>query len=127
MKRMCRLAEVRENLMPIIEEMRKKRRFNEPNDFTIGDPEKKEKLSVVLRDNNLPNSISATILFENILLEILSNAVNLDFQIILKLGYTDDIDIYDLELLLIPTPILQDHNESEVGKEIIKCWNTALT
>lgn len=123
---MCRLAEVRENLMPIIEEMRKKRIFCEPNDFTIGDPEKNEKLSVVLREDNLHNSISSTILFENVSLEILTKNVSVDFQIILKLGYTDDIDVYDLELLLIPTTLLQDHNENEIRKEIIKCWNIVI-
>jgi hypothetical protein len=123
---MCHLAEIRENLLPIIDEMMRRRRFDETGNFNIGDPENNEKLALVLREDNLHNTVSAIILFENIELQIRSHVARLDFQIILRLGETNDINAFDLELLLIPNNILQAHDETEVSKDIISCWNNHL-
>lgn len=125
-KMSCRLAEIREQLMSIIDEMVKKRTFDQTSDFTIGDPDNNEKLSLVLRKDNLHNVTTAIILFENTKLEIMSKTETLDFQINLKLGNTNHINIHNLELLLVSSPILQEYSENNINKEIIACWNDGL-
>ena len=123
---MCRLAEVRDNLMPIIDEIKKARNFDKSLPYTIGDPENDEHLSILLREDNHRNEITAVILFEQINLEIISTKISLDFQIELKLDNHDDnhISAYDLEILLLPNEFLQEHEESEIVKEVIACWNS---
>ena len=125
-KMSCRLAEIREQLMSIIDEMVKKRTFDQTSDFTIGDSDNNEKLSLVLRKDNLHNVTTAIILFENTKLEIMSKTETLDFQINLKLGNTNHINIHNLELLLVSSPILQEYSENNINKEIIACWNDGL-
>ena len=120
---MCRLAEVRDNLVPIIEEIKKGRMFDEKLEYTIGDPENNERLNILLKKDNHRNIITAVILFEDLSLEIKSTQITLDFQIELKLGSDNMINIYDLEILLVPFDFLQEHQEIEIGKDIILCWN----
>lgn len=124
MLQICRLAEVRDQLMPIIDEIKKTRNFDKKLQYTIGDTENNEQLSVLLREDNHRNQITAVILFEQINLEIKSTKIMLDFQIEMKLGDSNHISIYDLELLLLPHEFLQEHEEIEIAKEVITCWNT---
>ena len=108
--------------MPIIEARVKSRVFD-PENYSIGDPENNEHLSILLNEDNHRNETIAIILFEQLRLEINHKDTILDFQIRLKLGNNNHIDIFDLEILLVPTDFLQDHEELEIAKEIIACWN----
>ena len=123
---MCRLAELRDNLIPIIKNLLKSRRFGESIPFTIGDPENNEQLSLLLREDNQRNENTAIILFEQINLKIRGKDALLDFQIMLKLGNDNHISFYDLELLLLPDQILKEYTEEDIAKEVISCWNAEL-
>lgn len=123
---MCRLSEIRDNLIPIMEDMVKRRRFDESSEYTIGDPDNNERLQLVVDEDNLHNTVFAIILFEGIELQIGNSAAELDFQVNLKLGNDNHIDVYDLELLLAPDNVLENHTELEISKEIISCWNSNL-
>jgi len=120
---MCRLAEVRDSIMPIITEMKNARIFDQTMGYSIGNPENNEHLYLLLRKDNHRNEVTAIILFERINLEIQSSNTILDFEIELKLGNNNHISIYDLEIILLPNDFLQEHSESEIAKDVISCWN----
>jgi len=109
--------------MPIIEDMKKRRRFNEYSQFTIGEPERHESLSLMMKVDNIRNTTSAVVLFENLELSIENELVRLDFQVDLKLERGNQISVYDLELILIPQSFLERYQETNIIKEIISCWN----
>lgn len=127
MLKMCRLAEIKESLKPIMKGKVKTRDFDITEEYTIGDPENNERLSLLLNKDNHRNEITATILFEQVELQIGNKNISLDFQIRLKLGNNDHIDVYDLEILLVPSEFLEDHDEPEISKEIISCWNAGTS